>query len=96
MKDLLIGCITGLLANVLGIFLYVQLLPFLGRGKRNFDETITHAINNNYIGKLVALGAVLNLIAFFLFLRKRQDQRAKGVLLITVVIGVATMIQKLI
>jgi len=79
-KDIIIGIITGLIANA---------------PDRNFEQTIVHAIENGYIGKIVAIGAILNLAAFFLFIKKNQDQRAKGVLLITILTGVATVVQKL-
>ncbi len=90
-KDIIIGIITGLIANAIGIYCYVWLLA----PDRNFEQTIVHAIENGYIGKIVAIGAILNLAAFFLFIKKNQDQRAKGVLLITILTGVATVVQKL-
>ena len=90
-KDLIIGIFTGILANALGVYIYMLLFSEWG-----LDETIRHAIANGYLGKIVALGAVLNLIVFFIYIKKRQDQRAKGVLLVTLLIGVATVIHKFI
>jgi len=80
-KDIIIGIVTGLITNAIGIYCYVLLLA----PNKDFKQTITHAIENGYIGKIVAIGAILNLAA----------QRAKGVLLITIIIGVATVAQKL-
>ena len=90
-KDIIIGIITGLIANAIGIYGYVWLLA----SERNFEQTIKHAIENGYIGKIIVLGAILNLAVFFIYIKKNQDQRAKGVLLITLLIGVATMVNKL-
>jgi len=90
-KDIIIGIVTGLITNAIGIYCYVLLLA----PNKDFKQTITHAIENGYIGKIVAIGAILNLAAFFIFIKKNQDQRAKGVLLITIIIGVATVAQKL-
>ena len=90
-KDLLIGIITGLVANLLGIFLYVWFLP-----PKGFNETLRNALETGYIGKIVAIGAIFNLIAFFLYLKKNQDQRAKGVLVVTLLIGITVIILKLI
>lgn len=90
-KELLIGIITALLANTLGVILYI--LSFSDRG---IDETIRQSLDEGFFGKIVTLGAVLNLIAFFIFIKKKQDYRARGVLLTTVVIAVAIMIRKFI
>jgi len=42
----------------------------------------------------LALGAILNLVAFFGFLRIKRDQRAKGVMLATLVTALVIMIYK--
>jgi len=42
------------------------------------------------------LGAILNLLAFFVFIKKKQDYRARGVLLITIIIAVSTFVFKFI
>ncbi|AOR29071.1 hypothetical protein FORMB_20430 [Formosa sp. Hel1_33_131] len=44
------------------------------------------------MGKLISLGAILNLICFFYFIRKRQDARAGGVLTATIIIALATFL----
>lgn len=88
-KELVIGIITGIAANLLGVLLYI--LAFSDKG---IDDTLQQSMADGYFGKIVTLGAVLNLIAFFIFIKKKQDYRARGVLLATVVIGVAVMVRK--
>lgn len=88
-KEIIIGIVTGLIANALGIYLYI-----LAFSKDNFDITIQKSMAEGYFGKIVTLGAILNLVAFFIYIKKRQDYRARGVLLITVIIAVAVMIRK--
>jgi hypothetical protein len=88
-KELVIGIITGIAANLLGVLLYI--LAFSDKG---IDDTLRQSMADGYFGKIVTLGAVLNLIAFFIFIKKKQDYRARGVLLATVVIGVAVMVRK--
>lgn len=88
-KDTIIGILTGLIANVVGMFLYVTAFsddPFI--------ETLQKSMNEGYFGKIVTLGAVLNLLAFFFFIKKRQDNKARGVLMITVIIAVVIMARK--
>lgn len=90
-KDIFIGMFVGLIANAMGLFLAANLL---GKGD-DFMNVIRAAAQEGFLGKLISLGAILNLIAFFIFIRKRQDYRARGVLLITVFIAVFTFIFKL-
>ncbi|MFV0540485.1 MAG: hypothetical protein ACK5MZ_04525 [Aestuariibaculum sp.] len=90
-KDIFIGIIVGLIANSIGLFLTAT---FLGQGD-SFISVIKAAANEGFLGKLISLGAILNLIAFFVFIKKRQDYRARGVLLITVLIAIFTFVFKL-
>ncbi|MDO5979814.1 hypothetical protein [Flavivirga spongiicola] len=90
-KDIFIGIFVGLIANAIGLFFSATLL---GNGD-DFVTVIQAAANEGFLGKLISLGAILNLIAFFIFIRKKQDYRARGVLLITVFIAVFTFVFKL-
>ncbi len=84
-KNIFIGIFTGILANALGILLYI--LIFSDKG---IDATITKALAEGYLGKIISLGAVLNLVAFFIFIKKNQNYKARGVLLATISIAVVT------
>ena len=88
-KEIIIGIITGIAANALGVILYV--LAFSDKG---IDDTIQQSMVEGYFGKIVTLGAVLNLVAFFIFIKKKQDYRARGVLLATLFIGVSVLVRK--
>ncbi|MFG6686266.1 hypothetical protein ACGK9U_06775 [Mariniflexile sp. HNIBRBA6329] len=90
-KDIFIGILVGLIANGIGLILTALLL---GQGE-DFTTVIKAAANEGFLGKLISLGAILNLVAFFVFIRKRQDYRARGVLLITIFIAVFTFVFKL-
>ena len=90
-KELGIGIIVGLIANIIGLFIMAQIL---GKGD-DFTTVIQAAYVEGFLGKLISLGAILNLIAFFIFIKKKQDYRARGVLLITVFIAVFTFVIKL-
>ena len=90
-KDIFIGMLVGLIANGIGLFLAANLL---GKGD-DFVIVIKAAAQEGFLGKLISLGAILNLIAFFVFIKKKQDYRARGVLLITVFIAVFTFVFKI-
>lgn len=91
-KELLIGVVVGLIANVIGLYFATS---FFGNGE-DVVSFLKAASFEGFLGKLISLGAILNLLAFFVFIKKRQDYRARGVLLITIIIAVSTFVFKFI
>ncbi|OUS03515.1 hypothetical protein A9Q86_00970 [Flavobacteriales bacterium 33_180_T64] len=89
-KDIIIGIIVGLIASSIGLLL---VLLFFGKGN-SVSHSLHVAINNNVFAKLVSMGALLNLAAFFLFIKTKKDAKAKGVLIATVVVAIITIIVK--
>jgi len=90
-KEVIIGLLTGIVANFIGVFLYLTFFA-----EEGFVEAIKIAKANDFLGKVISIGAILNLIAFFVFIKKKQDYRARGVLLATVLIALATILIKFI
>ncbi len=90
-KEITIGIITAILTNTLGVILYTLIFS-----EKSIEATILRSLNEGFFGKIVTLGAILNLIAFFFFIRKEKDHSARGVLLTTIIIAVAIMIRKFI
>lgn len=89
-KETLVGFVVGIIANTLGVLLYMLLFSDM-----SLADTYRAAVSEGHIGSLLALGAVLNLLAFFGFLRLRRDHRAKGVLMATVLTAIIILIYKL-
>ncbi|SDS02174.1 hypothetical protein [Christiangramia echinicola] len=88
-QNIFTGFLTGIAANIAGVMLYISLLS-----NADIDATLKDAVANDYLGKIIALGAVLNFLPFFVFLKKKQNYHARGVLLATVSIAVAVAIYK--
>lgn len=88
-KEVLIGFIIGLLANMAGTYLYIFFFS-----KLSFESTLQGALENGFLGSLIALGAILNLGVFFIFLKKTQYYRARGVVLATVIAALAILVSK--
>ncbi len=89
-KEIIIGFIVGLIANTLGTLLYILLFSEFG-----IKETYEAAVQQGHVGSLLALGAILNLAAFFGFLKIKRDQRARGVLMATLVTALLILYYKL-
>lgn len=88
-KELIIGFVVGIIANTIGTLLYILLFSDLG-----IVATFEAAIQQGHVGSLLALGAIVNLAAFFGFLRIRRDQRAKGVLIATLLTALFILFYK--
>lgn len=88
-KEILIGFTVGIIANSLGTLLYIVIFSDFG-----IIETYNAAVEQGHVGSLLALGAILNLIAFFGFLRLRRDYRARGVMMATVLTALIILYYK--
>jgi hypothetical protein len=88
-KDILIGALISLFATAGGIFLYLEYFS-----KYNLNETFRMIQEGGLLGKILSLAAIPNLFVFFIFIRKKQDNRAKGVLFFTILIALTTLILK--
>ncbi len=61
-KELVIGFAVGIIANTIGTLLYILLFSDFG-----IVETFDAAVTQGHVGSLLALGAILNLVAFLDF-----------------------------
>ena len=91
-KELLQGFIVGLFANIIGLVIAAVVLGKLSGRSDSILKVLETAQSESFMGKLISLGAFLNLICFFYFIRKRQDSRAGGVLAATIIIALATFL----
>lgn len=89
-KEVVFGFFVGLIANFVGLILAALIL---GKSEGIF-VSIKRSTAEGFFGKLIAIGAILNLVVFFIFLNKKQDYRARGVLLATVLVAVFTFLFK--
>lgn len=89
-KEILIGLAVGLIANTVGTLLYILLFSKFG-----IADTYRAAVEQGHVGSLLALGAILNLVAFFGFLRLRRDNRARGVMIATVLTALVILYYKM-
>jgi hypothetical protein len=90
-KDIIIGFVVGVLANSVGVVLYALLFS-----KFNIKTTFQIAYEEGHLGSFIALGALLNLAAFFIFLKLNQDYRARGVLIATLLAAILIVVFKIV
>ena len=88
-KDILIGFLGSLIATVAGGFVYLE---YISRG--DLYETIDLIHEGKLYGKVLSIAAIPNLFVFFVYIKKQQDRKAKGVLLGTILIALTTLFFK--
>ncbi len=85
-KEILIGFLVGVFANLAGIYLYIAAFS-----PDSFEVTLNKAIKGDYMGSIIALGAIANFLPFFVFLKKRQIYRSRGVVIATILAAMAIL-----
>lgn len=85
-KDLLIGFIIGILACFLGIFLFIRFFTDF-----DFMTGVQSMKSDGKLGKLITLGAVLDLVAFGVLLKMNKEFMARGVVLAVICIAIFTI-----
>ncbi len=88
-KDILIGFLVSLFATFCGVFIYTEYVI-----KKEFIETLRLIQQEGALGMLIALATIPNLFVFFIYIKKREDYRARGVLIGTILIALLTFILK--
>ena len=84
-KSVFIGFIGGIIATIAGTSICTF---FISKARsESFDHVLQTFKSEGNLWMLLALGAMLNLLLFFWFLRKEDDYKARGVLLATLFIA---------
>ena len=84
--DLLIGFIIGIIASVLGMFLYITIVMHT-----DFLAGIQTMKNEGQLGKIITLGSILDLIVFAVLLKMNKELMARGVVLAVIALTIFTL-----
>jgi len=85
-KDILIGFLIGILVCILGIFLFITFFTDF-----DFLSGVQSMKSEGKLGKLITLGAILDLIAFAILLKINKEMMARGVVLAVICIAIFTI-----
>jgi len=81
--DYVYGFLIGIIAAMLGSYLFVELFT-----DHDFMEGVTILSYGGLLGRLIKLGALLNLGIFFILLKLKKDNIAKGVIAATISLAI--------
>ena len=84
--DLLYGILIGFLGAALGCFLFLALFT-----EFDFIEGIHAMRADGKLGKLITIGAILNLFIFFILLKQKKEMLARGVVFGTIILTFVTL-----
>lgn len=86
-KDFFIGILLGLVGGLIGCFVALKIYTDL-----DFVAGFKMMQQGGVIGKVITLGAILNLILFFILLKLNKDLMARGVVLAMFVLTILTLV----
>jgi hypothetical protein len=86
-RDLTIGFIIGILACILGVFLFITFFTDF-----EFIAGIQSMKAEGKLGKLITLGALLDLVAFGILMKINQEIMARGVVMAVICITIYTIL----
>lgn len=84
--DIVFGVLIGMASALLGSFIFVEAFtPY------HFMDGIATFRAQGLLGKIITLGAILNVLIFFILLKFNKDMMARGVILATIMLAVFTL-----
>lgn len=87
-QEVLKGFLIGLLSTSIGFALCTFILAQVN--STSFSNIITSFKNDDKLWMLLALGAIPNLLCFYLLLRKDLEYKARGIVLATLLVAFIT------
>lgn len=85
-KDFFIGIFIGLFVTFIGCFLFLEFFTEVG-----FAAAFQYIKSDGNLGKVITLGALLNVAVVFFLFKKDKDMMAKGVILSILILTIYTI-----
>lgn len=85
--DLIYGALMSIVLSAIGSFIFITLFTAF-----DFITGIQFYQTHGMLGKIITLGAVLNLVLFSLLLKWDKELMARGVILGTIILTVITLL----
>lgn len=84
--DLYWGVIMAVVTTIIGSFIFIELFA-----EMDFFRGLLFYKSHGLLGKIITLGAILNLILFFVLLKRNKDLMARGVIFGMILITIITL-----
>lgn len=84
--EFIYGFFIGIIATFLGAYLFMKI-----KTDFSFLEGIQIVHSQGILGKLITLGAILNVVVFFALLQFKKELMARGVVFATILLALLTL-----
>ncbi|MET0760514.1 MAG: hypothetical protein ABWZ56_08845 [Flavobacterium sp.] len=84
--DLLYGFLIGIVASFIGSYIFIEAFT-----EYTFLDGIQVMKAKGNLGKIITLGAILNLVIFFGLLKINKELMARGVILAMIILTIITL-----
>jgi hypothetical protein len=84
--DLLIGALIAIITTIIGSFIFITL-----KTKYSFVDGLIELRSQRILGKIITLGAVLNILIFFFLLKLNKEMMARGIVLGVILLAIITI-----
>ncbi len=84
--QMLVGFLIGVIATILGSIIYLELFTHY-----NLFSNFEIILKSKNLGRIIAIGSLLNLAVFTILIKKRQDLKARGSVLAIIVLTIITL-----
>lgn len=74
-KNIFIGFGLSIFTTLAGIYVYLELISTV-----SVEKTWQTILENDMLSTVIALGSIPNLLLFFVFLKRKEDYKARGVM----------------
>ena len=92
-KKVLIGFIIGIIITFIGIAIYTI---FIGlQLDLDTNDILDKITSTAVLGKRASIGVLLNIPIFYLFLNKKKEEHAKGIIVAIVFVAIIFIVNKL-
>jgi len=82
--EVLTGILFGFIATAFGFYFYAQVFNHFSM---KFIKKLI--LEEDMLGEILAYSAIPNLLAFFVFIKRGEDYKARGVILATMLVAIA-------
>lgn len=85
-KHILIGFVLSILVTIAGSYIYMEYIM-----QEGFEASWKWMVNTHNQSTILSLGAIPNLLLFFVFLKRKEDYKARGVLIGVILIAILVL-----
>ena len=85
-KKIFIGFIISILTTIAGCYIYLEYIM-----QEGFEASWKWMLETHNQSAILSLGAIPNLLLFFVFIKRREDAKARGVLIGVILVAILVL-----